>query len=215
MSLSGCCASGADACFSKSAGYYARRYRRRGLDRAQRELRNGLLAVGVSGRSVLDVGCGVGGLLIDLIGDGASSGTGIDVSQGMIEKAASLARDRGVSTQVKFQLGDYAAEGGETIRADIVVMDKVLCCYPDPGALVKRVAASGAETLAVSYPRDGFLARVSFTAMNLLGKILRWSFYPFYHDPRALDAALAGAGFRASRRSTTPFWQIVILKRAG
>ena len=215
MTISTCCASGADACFSKSAGHYARRFRRRGLDRAQRELRAGLRDGGVFGKSVLEVGCGEGGLLIELMADGGSSGLGIDVSEGMIEKAGALARDRGVTERVKFRVGDFAAMEGPAPKADIVVMDKVLCCYPDPGALLARVAASGAGTLAVSYPRDGILARFSFTLMYRIGKLLRWSFYPFYHDPRGLDDMMAGAGFRENRRSTTPFWQIVILRRAA
>jgi 2-polyprenyl-3-methyl-5-hydroxy-6-metoxy-1,4-benzoquinol methylase len=213
--MSGCCPSGTDACFSKSAGHYARRYRRRGLDRAQKELRKGLLADGVLGKSLLDVGCGVGGLLFELMKDGGSSGVGIDLSEGMIGKASAIARDRGVAGQVRFQVGDFAAMEGNVPKADIVVMDKVLCCYPEPGALLARVAATGAGTLAVSYPRDGVLSRFSFTSMYRIGKLLRWSFYPFYHDPQGLDALMAGAGFRESRRSATPFWQIVILQRAA
>jgi ubiquinone/menaquinone biosynthesis C-methylase UbiE len=211
--MSGCCLSGTDACFSKSAAHYARRYRRRGLDRAQKELRAGLLAEGVLGKSLLEVGCGVGGLLFELMKEGGLSGVGIDVSEGMIGKADAIARERGLVGRVRFQVGDFAAMAGEAPKADIVVMDKVLCCYPDPGALLARVAATGAGTLAVSYPRDGILSRFSCMSMHRIGKLLRWSFYPFYHDPQGLDAMMAGAGFRESSRSATPFWQTVILRR--
>lgn len=211
--MNDCCGTGAGACFTKSAARYARRYRRRGLDRAQRELRDGLLAEGISGRSVLDVGCGAGGLLIELLHRGASSGMGIDISQGMIEAAGLLARERGVATKVRFQTGDFAALEDDATRAEIVIMDKVLCCSSDPGGLIARASASGAENLAVSYPRDGFLPRASFTLMNFMGRVLRWSFYPCYHEPHALDRLLAATGFHEIRRSATPFWQIVILKR--
>jgi magnesium-protoporphyrin O-methyltransferase len=153
----------------------------------------------------------VGGLLIELLHGGASSGIGIDISQGMIEEAGLLARDKGVATNVRFKTGDYGVMKDDGIGADIVIMDKVLCCSSDPGSLIAR--ASGAEKLAVSYPRDAFLARSSFTLMNFLGRLLRWSFYPFYHDPHSLDQLLAATGFHEIRRSATPFWQIVILKR--
>jgi magnesium-protoporphyrin O-methyltransferase len=124
-----------------------------------------------------------------------------------------LARDTGVATKVRFQTGDYGAMSSDAPGAEIVIMDKVLCCSSDPGSLIARAFASGAANLAVSYPRDGLLPRASFTAMNFMGRLLRWSFYPFYHDPHALDRLLAATGFHEIRRSATPFWQIVILRR--
>ena len=208
--MSCCTVAGTSKYFSRSAGYYARKFRRRGLDAPQRILVKALRSLGLHAKTVLEIGCGVGGLHLTLLREGAASAFGVEVSDGMIEKAQELASEMGFTSRVAYRVGDFAETNGSVPRSDIVVMDKVLCCYADPGALTRKSAAKCGEVFAVSYPRNAILPRLWFTFTAQIGKILRWSFHPLYHEPADLDAAILAEGFREVYSGTTVVWQVKV-----
>ena len=208
-----CTLEGTDKLFSSQADRYARKFRKKGLDRAQRAIMRVLEQRGLRGRSVLEVGCGVGGLILSLLRKGGSSGVGFEISQGMIAKAKELARESGVSERVTYVQGDFVSHGVDVPMADIVVLDKVLCCYPDPDVLIERSSAKAAIFYAVSYPRDAVMARSYFTATERLGTMLKWSFHPFYHKPRDLDELIFRQGWEEMDAETTPMRQVKVFRR--
>ena len=208
-----CTLEGTDKLFSSQADRYARKFRKKGLDRAQRAIMRVLEQRGLRGRSVLEVGCGVGGLILSLLRKGGSSGFGIEISQGMIAKARELAGEFGMSVRTTYLRGDFATLEGEVPIADIVVLDKVLCCYPDPDVLIERSSARAAIYYAVSYPRDAVMARSYFTATERLGTMLKWSFHPFYHKPRDLDELIFRQGWEEMDAETTPMRQVKVFRR--
>ena len=187
LNMACCTLEGTDKLFSRQADRYARKFRKKGLDRAQRAIMRALEQRGLRGRSVLEVGCGVGGLILSLLRKGGSSGFGIEVSQGMVARAKEFAREFGVSDLVTYVQGDFASLEVDVPMADIVVLDKVLCCYPDPEVLIERSSAKAEIFYAVSYPRDALVARLYFTATERMGTMLKWSFHPFYHKPAPSD----------------------------
>ena len=199
--------------FSRQARRYAKRFRTKGLDRAQRIILNQLLAVGIEGGSVLEVGCGVGGLHISLLMNGAGSATGVDLSEGMINEAKQLSNEFGVADKVNYLCGDLVSTDGEAKAADIVVLDKVLCCYVDPKTLIKRSTSKTNWLYAVSYPRGALLARIGFVTLQSLGTWLRWSFHPFYHEPLSLIAAIKREGFLEIGSGATLIWQVKLFRR--
>lgn len=68
------------------------------------ELRAVLDGVDLEGRTVLDFGCGAGGVTVSLVADyGAAHVTGIDVEAPGLERARQLARERGVDDRVALQ----------------------------------------------------------------------------------------------------------------
>lgn len=208
-----CTLEGTDKMFSNHAKRYAKKFKRRGLDKAQRSIVSALEAFGVEGRSILEIGCGVGGLHLTLLEKGATSAFGVEASGGMIAKAKELAAELGASERVAYLQGDFVSANGEVPSADIVVMDKVLCCYSDAKSLIVRSAAKANMIFAVSYPRDAWLARIGFTSMEKLGSLLRWSFHPFYHEPSELDRMIQGQGLKPVAAQTTPIWQVKIFNR--
>lgn len=207
------CASGAEEFFSKRAGEYSRKYKRRGLDAAQRALSRGLQGRGLAGKSVLEIGCGIGGLHLELLKEGASRALGIDVSSGMIREAEQLAADAGLADRVDHRIGDFADLHGEIGSAAVVVLDKVLCCYADPAELIAKSTEKSSALYAVSFPRDGLLAKVGFKVPSALGRLFGLSFYPFYHSPAMMIDRITEAGFRDVYSSTTPLWQIKVFER--
>jgi SAM-dependent methyltransferase len=208
-----CTLQGTNRFFSESAGYHAWKFRFHGLDRPQRMIRRLLVSRGLQGRSVLEIGCGVGGLHLTLLRDGAAQATGIDVSDGMIVKAKELARELGVEGRTAYTVGDFVVRSTEMPVADIVVMDKVLCCYSEPAPLLRQAASKSGALIVLTYPRDSLLVRGVFRCYGLLGNLLRWEFRPLFHEPSELDGLTRSEGFREAFAARTVLWQLKLFEK--
>ncbi len=211
--MSCCTVDGTGKYFSASAGYYARKFQRRGIDRTQKLIVRHLESLGIGGRSVLEAGCGVGGLILTLLRGGAASAVGVEVSDGMVAKANELAAGLGLSDRVRYIIGNMNDLNGSLPKTDIVILDKVLCCTAEPELMADRSAFQCERWLAVSYPRDALIPRVGFKGNTFLGRLLGWSFYPFYHEPDELDRLVVTRGFREVARGQTVIWQVKIFER--
>ena len=212
-----CCCSceGTDRFFSKYAGKYARRFRKKGPDKPSRMIVEALGRLGSRGKSVLDVGCGTGDVHLTLLREGASTAEGIDVSAGMLEQAQSLSKELGLEERVAYQEGDFVEQASRVQNADIVVLDKVLCCYEFPDRLLEQASLKTKEFLAISFPSSSILASFSFRLMQWLGRVLRWSFHPFYHDPAELVRLVQDRSFAQVFAGRTAIWQIMVFRRHG
>lgn len=210
----GCCTTeGTDLMFSAQARRYAKRLRKNGLDRAQRSILHVLENVGVMGKSILEVGCGVGGLHLTLVKKGAGSAVGVEISAGMIEEAKKLAMEFGVAERTSYRHGDLISANGGIPQSDIVILDKVLCCCPDPETLIEISAAKAGMLYAVSYPRNSWFAAIGFTIAQWVGTLFRWSFHPYYHRPARLDGMITQQGLQQVDAHTTPIWQVKLFRR--
>jgi len=209
-----CCSTkGAAKFFSKNSRRYARTFKKKGLDKAQEVLSNGLLTLGISGNSVLEIGCGVGGLHISLLDAGAATALGIDVSAEMVEKAKEFASQRGHADRVTYIVGDFLETNGNVPASDIVIMDKVLCCTYRPMAMISETAKRTKKYFAVSYPSSRLLPRLMFSTSEYVGKVLGWSFHPWYHRPELLEEEIQRAGFEEVFSRRTWLWQAKIFEK--
>jgi magnesium-protoporphyrin O-methyltransferase len=209
-----CCSTdGANKFFSKNAKRYAKKFQKKGLDKASSLIVSSLTRLDVSGKSVLDIGCGAGGVHFALLKNGAASAFGVEIADGMLVKAKEIAASIGFAERVRYHLGDFAQTNGSIPASDIVVLDKVVCCSAEPEAIINKSTEKCRAFYAVSYPRDSLLARVVFKWSEFLGRTLRWSFHPFYHEPEMLDAVIVGSGLREVSSATTIIWQIKVFER--
>jgi len=206
-----CCSTkGAAKFFSKNSRRYARTFKRKGLDKAQQVLADGLSKLGIRGNSVLEIGCGVGGLHISLLDAGAVTAYGIDVSAEMVEKAKEFASERGHANKVSYVVGDFLEMNGNLPVSDIVIMDKVLCCTYRPIAMITETAKRTKKYFAVSYPSSRFLPRLMFSTSEYVGKVFGWSFHPWYHRPELLEEEIRRAEFSEVFSERTWLWQAKI-----
>jgi SAM-dependent methyltransferase len=214
--LNACCRPETYGAFfnEKGAQRALRRYRRRGLDRLSTQIASVVRERGVRGRTVLEIGGGIGALEVELLEAGAERATNVELSPGYEEAAAELARERGVEQQVERRIGDFVSE--PNVRdADTVVLNRVVCCYPDYEALIGTAADRARRLLVFSFPREGPLIRSVFGLMNLWLRLRHSDFRGFVHPARAmLDVA--------QRRGMTPviqrrgaFWQLAALERTS
>src|SRR3990172_2707418 len=136
-----------DQCFGieqEFDGRTARReqagYRRKGAPKTTRLLIDGLLQAGVEGRTVLDIGGGVGALQHALLDAGASRAQSVDASSAYLEVARQEAGRLGLADRILAVQGDFVQLADSIGEADIVTLDRVICCYDNMRGLVNESA---------------------------------------------------------------------------
>jgi 2-polyprenyl-3-methyl-5-hydroxy-6-metoxy-1,4-benzoquinol methylase len=213
--MPGCCdPSGYDDVFgARYARGLARRYRKRGLDRTARRMVAFLEQEGLAGSSVLEVGGGVGGIQLELLGRGAVRATNLELSGEYDEQAAELAAEAGVSDRVERRVLDIAADPDAVGRADVVVLHRVVCCYPDYEQLLRAAADHARRLLVFSHPPRNVVSRTLLGAENAMFRLTGRTFRTFAHPPEAMLGVLTDAGLRPAYRHRGRLWQVVGLER--
>ncbi len=191
----------------------ARRYRLRGPEPVQRKLLAGLTAAGITGASILEIGCGTGELQRRVLAAGAASALGIDISGGMIEQARVTAERTGTAPRTTYLVGDAVERAEELSPAAVVLLDKVLCCYPDIDPLLAVSLERAQRLYAVVVPRPHWLVAVGWRLGIALFRLLRSSFHPYYHDWQRTAATIEASGFRRIFAASTLAWEAWIFRR--
>lgn len=214
--MSCCCphSRSASRFFSFFARSYRRRFSRQGFEPSQQQLLEGLEQAGYQDASLLEIGSGVGHLHLSLLEQGAATATGIDLAPAMIEEARRWASERGLGERASYQVADFM-DMDEPASADITILDKVICCYPDAEGLSRRSLAHTHRTWAVTYPRRIWYTRLGEKVGRLLMWLLRSDFRPYVHDPARIEAWAAQAGFKKVFEKQTFIWLSQIYCREG
>ncbi len=190
-----------------------RRYIKKGPDRPTRMLVEAILKEGIEGSTLLDIGGGVGGVQHTLLRNGASYATGVEASSAYIEISKAEAQRRNLADKVKFFHGNFVDLAENIAPADIVTLDKVICCYPDVEKLVGLSAERANKVYGLVYPRDTWWSKVIEVLANFTNQIQRCPFRVFVHSTRVIDAILSRNGFTRSFYNHTPLWQVAVYTR--
>ncbi len=207
-SMNCCCPHSVSASrvFSIFAGRYRKRFEKKGFEPSQQRLLEGLEAGGIDGQSILEIGSGVGHLHQTLLERGASSATGIDLADRMIEEAQHWAEERKLSERTRYVVGDFMEMQDEFEPADITILDKVVCCYPDADGLVHATLAKTRRVYALTYPRDRWYVRAAMGLAAIVMKIIGSDFRPYVHDPGLIETWIGDEGFTKSCETFHPVW---------
>jgi 2-polyprenyl-3-methyl-5-hydroxy-6-metoxy-1,4-benzoquinol methylase len=197
--MADCCTPDCGRFFNRRvADHDAKRYRERGLTGSARGLV--ALAGDVNGASVLDVGGGVGGIELDLIAAGASRATSVELSPAYENAAHALLGERDLEERVTRVVGDFVAEADTIDAHDVVVMHRVVCCYPDAGALVRTAAEKAQRRLLLTYPQRRTIVRAGLAAVNAFLRMSRAGFRVYAHPFAEIAAAAEAEGLSLERR---------------
>ena len=213
--MSPCCdARGCDRFFGR---WFARRvaasYRKKGLDGTARRIVEFAASRGIEGASVLEVGGGVGEIGIELLKRGASRALTLELSPAYDEEAERLLREEGLQGRAERRLHDIAADPDAIERADVVVLNRVVCCYPDYRRLLGAAADHAERAVVFSHPPRNAVSRLVVATQNLVFRLLRREFRTFAHPPREMIAVLEERGLRRTYDHRARVWQIVGLER--
>ena len=190
----------------------ARRYRRKGLTGTARWLHQRLITDGVSDRSVLEVGGGIGGLQIELLEAGARFATNVEIVDSYEASARALIDEHGLETRVERRIGDFAQDRDQAPAADIVIMHRVICCYPDADALMGAACARARDRVAITIPRDVWWVRLGFGAMNAWLHLRRIAFRGYVHRPARIILVANRHGFDAVQKQRGLLWESLVLQ---
>ena len=192
----------------------ARRYRRKGIDGTAREIVDFLTGRGVEGASVLEVGGGTGTLQLELLRSGARRAVNLELSRGYDGAARELAEEAGLADRIERRVVDIAERPDEIAPADVVVLHRVVCCYPQPERLVGAAAAHAQRLLVLSFPRRNAVSRLVVWAANLLVRLRGGSFRAYVHEPDAIRASAVGSGLRGVHEHRGRVWHVAAFERA-
>jgi magnesium-protoporphyrin O-methyltransferase len=213
--VAGCCdPRGCDQFFSAGfARRVAKRYRKRGLDRTARHMVEFLQSRGLDGATVLEVGGGVGEIQLELLKRGAERTVNLELSPAYEQEAGRLAREAGVDRRVERRIHDIAVEPADVEPVDIVVLHRVVCCYPDYERLLGAAADHARRLLVFSHPPRNPISRAIVATQNLGFRVMRREFRTFAHPPPAMIAVLEQHGMRPVFAHRGIPWQVAGLER--
>ena len=213
--MAGCCdPRGCDRFFGgRFARRMATRYRKHGLDKSARRMVEFLQGRGLDGATVLEIGGGVGEIQLELLARGAERAVNLELSPAYDEEAIRLAREAGVEGRVDRRLHDIAADPAAVEPVDIVVLHRVVCCYPDYERLLGAAADHARRLLVFSHPPRNLISRSILGVQNLGFRLLRREFRVFAHPPAEMLAVLERHGLRPTFTHRGIPWQVAGLER--
>jgi SAM-dependent methyltransferase len=191
------------------------RFRRTGPGETTRMLLEGLARAGLTPSTVLDVGAGLGGMTFGLLDRGTASAVVVEASDAYADAVAAEVAQRHRQSAVQLVRGDFLDVESQLPRADLVTLDRVVCCYPLYAELLSAALARADRGFAYSYPRDRWYVRAGAGIENVLRSV-RNRFRGFVHSEQAMERLIRDNGFERVARAHTLVWQAdVFLRRSA
>ncbi|MFB3051745.1 MAG: class I SAM-dependent methyltransferase [Acidimicrobiia bacterium] len=199
----------------KEAERHARGYRRKGLDPMASSMVQYLVSRGVEAADVLDVGGGVGAIQLELLKAGAAKSVNVELSSGYEEAAQRLAEEEGFEDRITRQLGDFVEHQHEFEPADIVVMNRVVCCYPWMERMMEAAVGKATQYLALTFPREKWWMEFGMWSVNAYMGLRKCDFRAFVHPVADIESVATSAGFVVCHTDNNFAWQAVVFERAA
>ena len=199
----------------KEAGRKFRRYRKKGLEPMATSMVDFLVSEGVEGANMLEVGGGIGAIEIELLKRGVSSAVNVELSAGYDEAADELAAKEGVAGQIERKIGDFVELQDEIDPADIVVLNKVVCCYPWMDRMMAAATSKTGKYLALVFPREKWWVKFGLRTGDFFLSLRGCEFRAFVHPVDEIERIAADAGLVVRHRDNTAIWQAVVWERAA
>jgi len=188
-----------------------------GLVAVSERLRDALLSLDPTGRTVLELGCGRGRLLLGLVQAGAARVTGLDLSAASIDAARNRFEQAQLSDRVDLSVGDAARVPLES--HDWVILDRVICCYPEVERLLANTLPAATQIYAFTVPSSrgwrGVIARLDEWLENAWNRLRGRPCPGYVHGLDLIEGRLASAGFQLRHRDRQRLWHIAIYERSA
>lgn len=197
----------------KTAKRELERYNKKGPHKATQLLLDAIHKINIKGLSFLDIGGGIGIIQRDLFKEGVSNGISIEASKAYYDVAREEATRNGFFEKVNFRHGDFTSIASQSDAADIVTLDKVICCYDDLSSLVGLSSKLARKIYAIVYFRDVWWTKIMVPFLNLYPKIKGSSFRAFIHPTKKVEKIIFKNGFKRFYYSTTFIWQVAVFTR--
>ena len=190
-----------------------RDYRRKGPAKHTRLILDAILSLKLKHAALLDIGGGIGAIHHELLEGVADSATHVDASSAYLKEARNEAARRGHGERVTFIHADFVDVESEMPKADVVTLDRVVCCYPDFRRLLTAAAGHSQRALAMTYPREVWYLRMAWPIMNFFQRLRRDPFRVFLHPIPEMDSLLQREGFERVTLKRLFVWEMALYQR--
>lgn len=205
-----------DRAFSEAeARRELRSYSRNGPPRQTQLILEAIRALEFRNASLLDVGGGIGIIHHELLRDVVKEATHVDASSAYLKEAKVETARRGHSERVTFIHADFIDVATGLPKADIVTLDRVVCCYPDFRGLLKAAAHQSRAALALTYPRETGYMRVFLNAASFFQRLRRDPFRVFLHPVAEMDSLIKREGFERIVLRRLFVWEMALYRKVG
>ncbi len=190
-----------------------RRYHKRGPESQTREILRAIRSMGMRDASLIDIGGGIGAIHHELLEDTARHAVHVDASEAYLRSAEQEAARRGHGSRVEFFHADFTDIAATLPPADIVTLDRVVCCYPDFRSLLTAAAGRTNHLLGMSYPREAWYTRLAMRLMDFIQALRRDPFRVFVHPVGEMDSLLRANGLRRVSLKRFFVWEVALYSR--
>lgn len=188
-------------------------YQRHGPARQTRAILSAVRGLGLKNATLLDIGGGVGTIHHELLKDVVRSATHVDASSAYLREAEAESARLGHADRVQFVHADFTDVAADLPSADIVTLDRVVCCYPDFARLLGAAAGRSQRALAMTYPRDSWFLRLGLKTINAFQRLRRDPFRVFLHPVEEMDRVLRAHGLRRVALKRLFIWEMGMYSR--
>jgi len=189
-------------------------YLAKGPEQTTKALIDAIVGEGIEGATLLDIGGGIGAIQLALLDAGAASAASVDATEAYVEVAREEAARRGFADRTNGRVGTFEALASSIEPADIVTLDKVVCCDPDLPALLTRAAERARRMVGLVYPRETWWNRFALRSLAMWGWITRDATRWHLHATADIDGILRAAGFQRREIDRSIIWQVVLYVKA-
>jgi 2-polyprenyl-3-methyl-5-hydroxy-6-metoxy-1,4-benzoquinol methylase len=215
MNMSHCQCDGIERCFgTERVTQELEQYRKRGAARTTRLLIEALQTEPLEGLTLLDIGGGIGAIAHALLSAGVSHALDVDASTAHLTAAREEAERRGLAERMTFAHGNFVELAPTLPAADLVTLDRVICCFDDMPALVGLSAARARRLYGLVFPRDTWWMRLFGQARTVLLALARTPIRFYVHSTTTVDAVARAQGLERKCSRVSGMWQVVIYARS-
>jgi 2-polyprenyl-3-methyl-5-hydroxy-6-metoxy-1,4-benzoquinol methylase len=197
----------------KDARDDVREYHKHGPPGQTRQMLKAIGSLGLHEATLLDIGGGVGVLHHELLQDVVLTATHVDASSAYLSAAREEAARLGHAARVEFIHADFTDIASSIPEADVVTLDRVVCCYPDFQRLLSAAGGRCRQALVLAYPRETWYVRLVIQAINFLQGLRKEAFRVFLHPVGKMEAVLQTAGLQRVSLQRLFVWEVALYTR--
>ena len=192
----------------KMARRELKRYKKKGPSKSTRKLLDFIIREGVEGRTLMDIGGGIGAIQHELYKAGIVSSVDIDASSAYLNAAKKESELYGNLEHSQFLEGDFTDEFLCPEPADIVTLDRVICCYDEMEKLVEKSSSLAKKIYAVVYPREVWYVILGLYFTKFAMFVIRHPYRMYVHSSEKVDSIIRGNGFTMKYNDRTILWRV-------
>lgn len=215
MSCCNHCRDAGDFFTDRTAKKDLRRFRKKGPDNSTALLIESIRSaeIDISQSTLLDIGGGIGAIPFELFNDGLQYAANVDASVSYQLISKTEAERKNLLSRTEYHFGDAVEKVPKLQDADIVTLDRVICCYPNPEKLIPATASKAKKIYGVVYPRERFVIKVAIKLGNFWFKLRKSEFRNFLFPAHYINDLIQKQGLIYHNQDQTFLWNVVTYTR--